>query len=193
MNGISSLPGRKAVIIFSNNVLSSKALSIGITSLLDLSISVYQCALPGWRFAKSDLPEATGELAIKTKDDSFPEIEQILKDLDQCYLLGYVSDDEGMGCQDQRLPMTIAPILHSLKVKVNRDGLKVRARSQFSEYPVSVRPMSLPMTPGDMGVTAVALPFLAPLKKALSVRCFTLMGKIFRSDMNGKKGLVSPK
>jgi hypothetical protein len=165
LHGLGTIPGRKTVIVFSNNIISSKdSFSQNNPYILDPSVNVYHCALPGWRPVKSDLLEDTGGLGIHTKVDTFPEIERIFHDLDQSYFLGYVPVNKEMARKDQDLPM---PVLHSLKIKVKKPGLKVRARARFSDVPASFKPVALPFVSGDVGISAIALPFLNPNKESI--------------------------
>lgn len=191
VNNLQIIPGRKAAVVFSDNVPPiTMPLPMFADQTLRTATTVYQCALPGWRLAWSDLSDHTGGYGAKAKSDSFPEIEQVLQDFDQCYLLGYMPDAKALdfkGAPFSPKPAStkgFAIKTHFLKIKVKAPGLKVRTRSSFSDlsllqnanrYPAlpagKIGPMVLiggsPFLCGNLGVTAEALPLYSPKKESI--------------------------
>jgi hypothetical protein len=145
-------------------------------------ITLYQAGLPGWRTGWSDLAEASGGYAVRTETDSFPEIVQILRDLDQCYLLGYIPDDRTLDVESQSGSSRIITIdNHSLKVKTTAKGASVRARNSFSNLrlrqwtnPASFASNSTqrkimtssPFIAGGLEITTEAIPYLSPKQES---------------------------
>jgi hypothetical protein len=88
--------------------------------------------------------------------------------------LGYAPDDTGVSRKEQEQRK---PILHSVKIKIKDFGLKVRARSVFSEMPGNLKPVALPFDSGDLGVTATPLPFFSPNRESIVRTMLHISGK----------------
>jgi hypothetical protein len=145
-------------------------------------MTVYQAGLPGWRRGWSDLAEASGGYTARTEADSFPEIERILRDLDQCYLLGYIPDDKTLDVESQSGPTRIITIgNHSVKVKTTAKDATVRARSSFSNLRLrqGINPASFaanstqrkimtssPFIAGGLEITTEAIPYFSPRQES---------------------------
>ncbi len=123
-----------AIILFSNSTPPISVSGSMVNSFLPRTyMTLYQAELPGLRRGWSDLAEASGGYAVKTKTDSFPEIERILRDLDQGYLLGYIPDDRTLDVESQMGSGTIIRIGdHSVKVQTTAKDAIVRTRESFS-------------------------------------------------------------
>ena len=187
-----AIPHRKAAILFSDNDPDMKQMELRLTDqMIRASANLYQCGLPGWRRKWSDVAKDTGGYAIKAKEDSFREIEQVLEDYRHCYLLGYEPDAETLDMYNKTssanqgtTTITVSgsanPRKHSLKVKTNVRGMKVRTRASFSKsllvpkadpIPLEVSSNlyrnilgSSPFISGNLYVTAEAVSLFNPLK-----------------------------
>ena len=165
-----------------------------INSFLPRShMTVYQAGLPGWRRGWSDLAEASGGYSVRTETDSFPEIEQILRNLDQCYLLGYIPDDKTLDVNSPSGPTAVITLQHhSVKVKTTAKNATVRARSSFSSHmlrqginPPSFASNSTPlkiMTPspfiaGNLEITSEAIPYFSPRQESAIRVVLSINGK----------------
>jgi VWFA-related protein len=192
MSGLVVIPGRKAVILFSNN--SPEMMFYHLMPMNQISkafVNIYQCALPKWNRNWKDLVENTGGYAIKATTDSFQEIEQVLDDYGQCYLLGYKPDEITLNFNYQKsvtrqgantvISITSDSKIHSLKIKMNRGGMKVRTKAGFSNDSLAPQTNPIPdqasdvmfksrlssssFLSGNLKVTAEAFPFFSPEKK----------------------------
>lgn len=159
-------------------------------------MTVYQAELPGWRRGWSDLAEASGGYAVKTKTDSFPEIEQILRDLDQGYLLGYNPDDKTLDVESQMGSSKIIRISdHSVKVQTTAKDAIIRTRESFSSR--MLRPgtnpallafnstqrkimTSSPFIAGGLEIATEAIPYLNPKRESAIRVMINVKGKDLR-------------
>jgi hypothetical protein len=181
---------RIAVILFSNNTPPEYASRWMLPNYSQQnSISIYQVGLPGWSRDWSDFAENTGGYALKTKTDNFPEIEQILQDLNSCYLLGYEPDAKTLESKMRTIETTSGPReiqeskTYALKVRMNPRGMKVRARAAFNNAGLDQKNTSLPsritsnpaykvmssspFIAGDLKVTAETMPFFSPKQESV--------------------------
>lgn len=188
INNLQAVPGRKALILFSNNAppLIKPPEYFG-DSLFRASTTIYQCALPGWNDYWAEFSNCTGGYTIKSKEEKFPEIEQVLRDFDRCYLLGYKPDRKTLeSLQDLNfqagVPQRIITNDHSLRIRLKKPGLKVRTRSGFSDIslrntisPANISQMrsgriilsNSPFVAGNLEVTAEALPLYNHKKESV--------------------------
>jgi hypothetical protein len=159
-------------------------------------ITLYQAGLPGWRRGWSNLAEASGGYAVRTETDSFPEMEQILRDLDQCYLLGYIPDDRTLDIESRSGSTRIIKIGdHSVKVKTTAKDATVRARSSFSNLRLrpAVNPASFasnstqrkimassPFIAGGLEITTEAIPYFSPKQESAIRVMLSVKGKDLR-------------
>jgi len=188
INNLQAVPGRKALILFSTNAppLIKPPEYFG-DSLFRASTTIYQCALPGWNDYWAEFSNCTGGYTIKSKEEKFPEIEQVLRDFDRCYLLGYKPDRKTLeSLQDLNfqagVPQRIITNDHSLRIRLKKPGLKVRTRSGFSDIslrntisPANISQMrsgriilsNSPFVAGNLEVTAEALPLYNHKKESV--------------------------
>jgi hypothetical protein len=189
INNLQAVPGRKAVMLFSDNdpPMHEAPQSFGDQGLRS-STTVYQCAPPGWRLTWGDFSSDTGGYALKAKEDGFSEIEQVLNDFDRCYLLGFKPDSKTLESLQEinsqsGTPQRIVTNTHSLRIRLKELGLKVRTRSGFTDislrntspFPIgssharSPRTIlsSSPFFTGNLEVTATALPFYNAKKETV--------------------------
>jgi VWFA-related protein len=185
-----AIPHRKAVILFSDNNPDMKRMGVNLADqMIQASANLYQCGLPGWKRKWSKVAKNTGGYAVKARDDSFREIEQILEDFDHGYLLGYEPDAKTLDMVNKNSSATesattvtvsssVQPKKHSLKIKTDIRGVKIRTRSGFSESLLGpkIDPIPLgtsqklyrdilgssPFISGNLKVTAEALSFFSP-------------------------------
>jgi hypothetical protein len=159
-------------------------------------MTVYQAGLPGWRRGWAGLAEASGGYAVKTETDSFPEIEQILRDLDQGYLLGYMPDDKTLDVESQMGSTRIIRIDdHSMRVQTTAKDAVIRNRESFNN--LSLRPginpasfafnktqrkvmTSSPFIAGGLEIATEAIPYLSPKRESTIRVMLNVKGKDLR-------------
>jgi hypothetical protein len=138
MSSLSPVQRRVAVILFSDNASPDFSSPPNFNSSYARSHILYQAGLPGWKRDWDAIAKATGGYSVKAKTDQFTEIEQLLGDLDQYYLLGYVPDAKTLEMGKMTIQTTSGPrevtrtTMHSLKVKSRTGGIEVRASDKFS-------------------------------------------------------------
>jgi hypothetical protein len=186
-----------AIILFSNSTPPISVSSSMVNSFLPRTyMTVYQAELPGWRRGWSDLAEASGGYAVKTKTDSFPEIEQILRDLDQGYLLGYIPDERTLDVESQMGSRNIIRISdHSVKLQTTAKDAIIRTRETFSS--LMLRPganpaprafnttqrktiTSSPFIAGGLEITTEAIPYFNPKRESVIRVMLNVKGKDLR-------------
>jgi len=193
VNDLIALPHRKSVILFSDNDPDMKQMEMRLSDqMIRGSAILYQCGLPGWRRKWSNVAEDTGGYAVKAKEDSFREIEQVLDDYGHCYLLGYEPDAETLdmyhkssGATESSTTVTVhasaSSQKHSLKIKMNDRDMKARTRSGFSNSLLGPKtdPVppensdnfyrnllgSSPFISGNLNVTGEAVSFIDQLRR----------------------------
>lgn len=185
---LQSIPGRKALILLSNNMPPYANYSPSFSeSALRSSTTIYQCALPGWRDHWAELAKCTGGYVVKARDDGFSEVEQVLRDFDRCYLLGYKPDRKTLESLPELniqpgVPQRIVVKDHSLQIRIRKPGFKVNSRPGFTDFLLRNPTISAGMTQarsprdilstspfvaGNLQVTAEALPFYNSKKESV--------------------------
>ncbi len=195
VSGLRELPGRKAVVIFSENIpiLQSQGMNDRIMSSLErltdmanrAGVALYTIdprGLPTLSFTAADrvrdpsgprmgeiamnrstkyfesqnglnyLAQQTGGLFIHNTNDIARAVQDVVKDLEGYYLIGY-TPEAGTWDKDPKKPK-----FHRVSVRVLRPGLTVRSRSGFIGTPDTERPVQ-PRSRAQQIAAALTSPF----------------------------------
>jgi hypothetical protein len=189
-------------LLFSNNAPPEFRSLFGlpiVDAAFSSSATLYQCSLPGWKLYWSEAVSNTGGYAIKAKTDESKEIESMLDDFDQSYLLSYAADFQP---QEIKSGQRILIKGHVLKIKMKTAGLKIRSRSGFNEplglsqsQPrVSAKNFfrntisTSPLLAGNMRVNAESIPLYNSRKESIIHTVLHFRGDDLRFDYEPEDG-----
>jgi len=202
LSTLRSIPGRKAVFLFSNNLppnYSSSVVLPVVDSAFGSSTTIYDCALPGWKLHWSAVAAQTGGYSLKAKTDEFREITELLSDFDQSYILRYETGFKPIDIQNgRRIPITS----HSLKAKAKKTGLTLRTRSGFNEVignfqtRLNIPPKEFfrnvtstnPLLAGNMQVGSEYIPFFNSNKESVIHVVLSFRGEDLSFDRQPEDG-----
>lgn len=200
LRGLRDLPGRKSVVLLSENlplqdeddersawltdivqgvVDAANRASVVVYSLDPTGLQPGPAGPPGFagtldrrRAGLSILSRDTGGLLLADSNDLRHLVDRVLDDQKGYYLIGYAPDDSTFGGDSGR------PRYHKITIRTRRAGLRVRSRAGFYAVP-DAKTATIATNPAAQMLDALASPFTSP---DVHVRLTPLFG---RDDEHG--------